>query len=172
VATSPRDRCAVARTLDLVGERWTFLVLREAFLGVRRFDDLLAGVGCARNLLASRLGTLVDAQVLTKVPYQEAGQRERFEYRLTDRGRALFPILVALMDWGDQWLVDGPGPVDLRHRACGAHVRAELVCADGHGPLTVRDTEPKERVLAAPPRPAKRAHAKSKVVPPRRASAR
>lgn len=138
-----RPRCSVARTLEIVGERWTLLVLREAFYGQRRFDDLLTGVGCARNILTERLVTLVDEGVLRRVPYQDAGQRPRFEYRLTRKGIELFPIVIALMDWGDRWLQDRSGPpVEVRHRGCGASVHVELRCAKGHGGLGAHDTEP------------------------------
>lgn len=136
--------CSVAATLAIVGEKWTLLVLREAFYGLRRFDDILQGVGCAKNLLAERLRRLVEHGVLEQVPYREPGQRERHEYRLTERGLELFPILVALMQWGDRWLVGKAGaPVLLEHHDCGAKIRAELRCTAGHGPLSARDSRPR-----------------------------
>ncbi|MBL8786146.1 MAG: helix-turn-helix transcriptional regulator [Deltaproteobacteria bacterium] len=136
-----RDDCSVQRALAILGERWTILVLREAFFGKRRFDEILDGVGCARNLLTDRLATLVEHAVLERLPYRDEGQRERFEYRLTERGRELFPILIALMQWGDRWVPAPSGPpIVVEHRDCGARVVAELRCADGHGALTARDT--------------------------------
>lgn len=133
--------CSIRRSLEVVGERWTLLVLREAFNGVRRFEQLQERVGCARNLLSARLATLVEHGVLERVPYREPGRRERHEYRLTEKGVELFPILIALMDWGDKWATEDHGPpVVVRHRGCGAEVTAEVRCAQGHGPLTARET--------------------------------
>jgi DNA-binding HxlR family transcriptional regulator len=135
------DNCSVARTLAVVGEKWTLLVLREAFYGVRRFDDMQRHLGCARNVLAARLQTLVDHEVLTRSPYREPGSRERYEYRLTASGRELLVAVVALMQWGDEHLGDPTGPpVLVTHTDCGARVRAALSCADGHHDLTSRDT--------------------------------
>lgn len=127
-----RAACSVMKTLEIVGERWTLLVLREAFYGVRRFDEMRANVGCARNMLSDRLGTLVAHELLARVPYLEEGQRERLEYRLTEKGRALFPVIVALMEWGDRWTQARGAPVLLRHRGCGARVSTALRCAAGH----------------------------------------
>jgi DNA-binding HxlR family transcriptional regulator len=147
VPLDPRDfdrsECTVARTMAIVGERWTLLVLRETFYGVRRFEDLQRAVGCARNVLSARLARLVEHGILDRVPYRDEGQRERHEYRLSPRGHDLFPIVIALMQWGDRWLVGPEGPpVEVRHRDCGARVSAVLRCAAGHAPLTARDTEP------------------------------
>ncbi|MFQ6326917.1 MULTISPECIES: winged helix-turn-helix transcriptional regulator [unclassified Nocardia] len=137
------ENCSVARTLAVVGERWTLLVLREAYYGVRRFSDFQANLGIARNLLATRLGTLVEQGILARETYQEPGSRARQEYRLTVKGRDLFPALVALMQWGDTYLADPKGPaVEIRHDACDEPVRAVLHCAHGHGPLTARETHP------------------------------
>lgn len=137
-----RAGCSVMRALEIVGERWTLLVIREAFYGVRRFDVMLENIGCARNLLADRLATLVEHGVLSKTPYVDDGQRERFEYRLTDKGLALFPVIVSLMDWGDEWLRGTP-PVEVRHRECHAAVHVELRCEGGHLVSTARQTEPR-----------------------------
>lgn len=137
--TTPRENCSVLGALSVVGERWTLLVLREAFMGVRRFEDLQANIGCARTLLSSRLEKLVDHGVLDRVPYREGGQRERHEYRLTPRGRELYPVLTALRDWGDRWVNGGRGPVRVFHRGCRAALHAEVRCTHGHGPLTAHD---------------------------------
>jgi DNA-binding HxlR family transcriptional regulator len=133
--------CSIAATLELVGEKWTLLILREAFFGVRRFEDIRRGVGCARNLLSARLGKLVDHGILDREPYREPGRRQRYEYRLTDKGKELFPVVVALMDWGDRWAVGESSPsVEIRHRDCDAPVHAKLTCDGGHSDLTARDT--------------------------------
>jgi DNA-binding HxlR family transcriptional regulator len=124
--------CSVARTLDVVGDRWSLLVLRDAFNGVRRFDDLQRRLGAARTVLSARLATLVEHGVLDKVPYRDPGQRERFEYRLTEMGRDLQPVVLALLEFGDRHLADPEGPpVEVRHD-CGAAVHVALVCEDGH----------------------------------------
>src|ERR1700704_5275804 len=136
------ENCSIRSTLDIVGEKWTLLVLREAFYGVRRFDDFARALGCARNILSARLSTLVAEGLLSREPYREAGQRSRVEYRLTDKGLELHPVLVALMQWGDRWAVDSEGPpVEITHRDCGEPVAVTMTCAAGHGPLTARDTE-------------------------------
>jgi DNA-binding HxlR family transcriptional regulator len=135
------ENCSIRRTLDVVGEKWTLLVLREAFYGVRRFDDFAHALGCARNILSARLNTLVAEGLLRREPYREAGQRSRVEYRLTDKGMELLPVLVALMQWGDRWVGDPDGPpVEITHRDCGEPVAVSMICAAGHGPLTARDT--------------------------------
>lgn len=135
--------CSVKRTLDVVGEKWTLLVLREAFYGARRFEQFHQGVGCARNILSERLSRLVDEGLLARAPYREPGRRERHEYRLTDKGSELFPAVIALMQWGDRWAADAEGPaVAVRHRDCGEHIEVVLRCESGHGPLTLRDAEP------------------------------
>lgn len=123
----------MARALEIIGERWSLLVLREVFLGVRRFDAIRAATGAPRAVLARRLETLVDAGVLQRRTYQEAGARARPEYRLTAAGRELQPVLTALMQWGDRHLgwPDGP-PLSVVHANCGAPVRATLRCANGH----------------------------------------
>jgi DNA-binding HxlR family transcriptional regulator len=137
------ENCSIRRTLDVVGEKWTLLVLRESFYGTRRFDDFARALGCARNILSTRLATLVEEELLERRPYREPGHRTRVEYRLTEKGHELFPVLVALLQWGDRWEGDPEGPaVELRHRDCGELVGVTLGCAAGHGRLTARDVEP------------------------------
>jgi DNA-binding HxlR family transcriptional regulator len=139
-ASLSTENCSVARTLALVGEKWTLLVLREAYYGTRRFSDFQARLGLARNLLTVRLQTLVDGGLLTRAPYRDPGTRTRHEYRLTDAGRELFPVLVALLQWGDTHLADADGPAAvLEHRDCGQPVRAIVQCTAGHRPLAPRD---------------------------------
>lgn len=119
--------CSVARTLEVVGEWWTMLVIREAFNGVRRFDDFQSRLGIARNVLAARLQSLVDHGVLERRQYQD--RPPRCEYRLTEKGRDLYPVLIAMLTWGDKWTAgeDGP-PLRLVH-SCGHEPNATLVCS-------------------------------------------
>jgi DNA-binding HxlR family transcriptional regulator len=123
-------QCPIAKTMDLVGNRTAFLILREAFYGTTRFDDFAERVGVSEPAAAARLRELVEAELLVREPYREHGQRTRMQYRLTDKGSQLFPALAAMMQWGDRWL--GPARVELRHRDCGCAVHAELRCTEGH----------------------------------------
>src|SRR3954471_18169827 len=119
--TYESQTCSVARTLELVGERWTLLIIRDAFLGVRRFGDFADRLGIARNVLQDRLERLVEAGVLEKQPYQERPLRH--EYRLTDRGRARWPAIVALLQSGARPLASETGPpMLLLHRGCGGEL--------------------------------------------------
>ena len=134
------QNCSIARTLELVGERWTFLVLRDVFLGVRRFDALQRDLGVARNVLSARLERLVAEDILTKVPYSE--RPLRYEYRLTDKGVNLWPIVVELLHWGDRYAAPGGPPVLLRHKGCGGELGERRICS--------RCGEPWARVTCAP----------------------
>lgn len=119
-------------------------MLREAFYGARRFEQFQRRVGCARNLLSDRLGTLVEAGLMVREPYREPNQRERHEYRLTEKGLDLLPALIALMQWGDRWEADPGGPpVEIVHRGCGHPVEAVLRCSGGHETLSARDLRAK-----------------------------
>jgi DNA-binding HxlR family transcriptional regulator len=160
-----RSRCSVAGTLAVVGEKWSLLVLREAFYGVRRFADLQRALGAPRAVLTDRLATLVEEGLLRRVPYQAEGERQRHEYRLTQKGLDLYPTLVALMEWGDRYLQgadagargpagDGAPPVRLEHRECGSAVRLALVCAAGHEVSGPREVRPVPAARAAAGRPA------------------
>lgn len=141
-----RSRCSVAGTLAVVGEKWSLLVLREAFLGVRRFADFQRVLGAPRAVLTDRLNTLVEQGILRRVPYQAEGERQRHEYRLTQKGVDLHPVLVALMRWGDQYLAeDGEAALELRHRDCGEPVHQVLVCEAGHQLSGARDVRPVPR---------------------------
>jgi DNA-binding HxlR family transcriptional regulator len=130
--------CSIARTLEVVGERWTMLVLREAFGGARRFEDFQRNLGVARNVLATRLAALVRHGILARVRYQE--RPRRFEYRLTEKGFDLYPIVVAMMRWGDRWLAgkDGP-PLVLIHKACEHDITPALACGHCGEPIGARD---------------------------------
>src|SRR3954466_13975549 len=99
-----RTRCSVAGTLAVVGEKWSLLVLREAFLGVRRFADFQRVLGAAKNELTDRLATLVEQGILARVPYQPEGERQRHENEVTEKGRALYPTLVLHMEWDRTYL--------------------------------------------------------------------
>jgi DNA-binding HxlR family transcriptional regulator len=135
--------CNIASALAVVGEKWTFLVLREAFNGVRRFDDMQRRTGAPRQVLSSRLARLVEDGILRKVPYQEAGQRPRLEYRLTEKGLDLYPVIAALLAWGDKHAAAPGGPaVELTHRDCGAPVFLQLTCAAGHLLGSAREVTP------------------------------
>lgn len=128
--------CSVAQCLEVVGEWWSLLIVRDAFLGVRRFDDFQARLGIARNVLNDRLHTLVDAGVFERVAYQD--RPPRFEYRLTDRGRDLWPVITSMRQWGDKWAApDGP-PLVLRHENCGQVSEAVTVCSECGEPLDPR----------------------------------
>jgi DNA-binding HxlR family transcriptional regulator len=142
-ASWDRSRCSVAGALAVVGEKWSLLVLREAFLGVRRFADFQRQLGAPKAVLTDRLATLVDQGVLRRVPYQAEGERQRHEYRLTAKGIDLYPTLVALMQWGDKYLADdGVPPLALEHRDCGFPVHLGLVCEAGHQLSGARDVHP------------------------------
>ncbi|NYI04853.1 winged helix-turn-helix transcriptional regulator [Allostreptomyces psammosilenae] len=137
--------CSVARALAVVGERWSLLIVREALDGARRFGEFRTRLGIASNLLTNRLNTLVAAGVLRRIPYQDPGDRQRFEYQLTEQGLDLRPTLVALLEWGDKYLADPQGPsVIVRHKSVGADtceqpVRLVLECAAGHTRLPPGD---------------------------------
>jgi DNA-binding HxlR family transcriptional regulator len=135
--------CAIGATVGILGERPSFLVLREAFNGVRRFDDMQRRTGMPRQVLSQRLARLVDEGLLRKVPYRESGQRSRTEYRLTEKGLDLYPVLVAMMKWGDKYAVGSAGPqVVLRHRDCGEPVQLQISCAAGHVLESAREVTP------------------------------
>ncbi len=135
--------CSIARSLEVVGERWTILVLREVFLGVRRFDEIQDDLGIARNVLTSRLEKLVGEGVLEKRPYSE--RPPRFEYVLTEKGLDLWPVVVSLMQWGDRHEAPPEGPpVVLTHRDCGGEVTSHRTCERCGEALGPRD------VLAKP----------------------
>jgi DNA-binding HxlR family transcriptional regulator len=134
-AVGPRA-CSIARTLELIGERWAILTLREVFLGVRRFDAIQRNTGAPRDILSARLRKLISAGILERRQYQE--RPARFEYRLTGAGRELLPVLLTLMDWGDRHLTDGEAPLTYRHR-CGADFKPVLVCQACGEPVARRD---------------------------------
>jgi DNA-binding HxlR family transcriptional regulator len=127
------SNCSVGRTVELVGQPWVILILRDVVQGVHRFSDMHAHMGVSKSVLSARLDNLVVNGVLERRDYQEAGQRHRCSYHLTDKGRDLYPVLAALRQWGDKYLADPEGPALLvSHAGCGAPVHAALVCDEGH----------------------------------------
>jgi DNA-binding HxlR family transcriptional regulator len=136
------ENCSIRRVLDLLGEKWTLLVLREAAYGVRRFDDFARALGCGRGVLSDRLRTLTEADILARVEYQEPNQRARAEYHLTDKGRDLFPAILALSQWGDRWMPPAGGPVArVTHRKSGRPVAVVMTSDPKVDALTMRDVE-------------------------------
>ncbi len=134
--TRPRAD-SVERTLEVVGDAWTFRVLREAFFGAHRFDEFRRGTGASPNILTDRLKKLVAHGIFEKVRYSD--HANRFEYRLTEMGIDLYPLIVLMLQWGDRWLDDGKGPpLTLVHEACGNDLQAELVCAQCDGVVDAR----------------------------------
>jgi DNA-binding HxlR family transcriptional regulator len=128
--------CSVAQCLEIVGEWWSLLIVRDAFLGVTRFDDFQARLGIARNILNQRLNHLVENGVLKRVPYQDHPPRS--EYRLTDKGRDLWQVITAMRQWGDRWAAPEGPPLKIRHTACGRVVKAVSVCSHCGEPLEAR----------------------------------
>ena len=126
------DRCSIAMALGVISTRSAFLILREAFFGTTRFDDFAKRAGISEPVAACRLRELVGEGLLEREDYREPGQRTRQRYRLTDKGAELLPALAALMQWGDRWLDESGGSVELQHRGCGERVRVELRCGADH----------------------------------------
>lgn len=137
------ENCTIGRAMAILGEKWTVVVLREVFNGVRRFDDMRERTGIPRQVLTNRLATLVERGVLRRQPYREPGARVRCEYRLTEMGLDLYPVLVAVREWGDRYLADPEGPPLLTvHRDCGAPVDTHLRCRAGHEVDSPREVVP------------------------------
>lgn len=131
--------CTIARSADVLGDGWNLLIIRQACLGNRRFDEFQAALGIGRNILTTHLNQLVDEGMLTKVPYQE--RPVRHEYRLTEKGRDVFPILAAMAAWGDKWLSGPEGtPLVFHHTACAHDMHAEVVCSECGEAIDVRHT--------------------------------
>lgn len=130
--------CSVARALELVGERWTLLIVRDAlFAGVTRFNDHQHNLGIATNILKTRLDALIDAGIMQRL----TASNGQHEYVLTVKGRDLAPALIALTHWGDRWATDDPPPIVYRHSGCGAEVNLQTACAVD-GPIDPADVEP------------------------------
>jgi len=130
--------CPVARTLSVIGDRWTFLIVRNAFLGMRRFEQFQANLGVTRHVLSDRLGRLVDEGILARLPYQQRPLRH--DYALTEKGSALYRVLLTLADWGNNWMPPDAGPgLKLRHTACGKVFSPVVVCSECHAPVALED---------------------------------
>jgi DNA-binding HxlR family transcriptional regulator len=129
--------CSVAQCLEVVGEWWSMLLIRDAFLGIRRFDDFQERLGISRNVLSQRLNKLVEEGVLQKQPYQQ--NPVRYEYLLTDKGRDLWPVLTSMRQWGDRYRAPKGPPVKVFHRKCGHAAAFELHCADCGEQVSHRD---------------------------------
>jgi DNA-binding HxlR family transcriptional regulator len=134
------EACSVSRTVGVIGDRWTLLILRDCFLRVRRFEDFQSRLGIARALLADRLEKLVKSFILAKVPYQD--RPLRYEYRLTPKGLALHPIIMAIAHWGDEYMVDKKGrPLLHDHTLCGHTFDPKMVCSECGEELQPRDVQ-------------------------------
>lgn len=133
-----QEPCSVARTLSVIGDRWTLIVLRDCFLGVRRFEHFEKRLGITRHVLTDRLKKLVQNEVLVKVPYQEKPLRE--EYRLTEKGLALHPVIMSLVHWGNTYMADERGaPLVHIHKGCGHRMAPVTTCSHCAEPISARD---------------------------------
>lgn len=122
-----QQHCSVARSLAEIGDRWTLLIIRDAVMGARRFEDFVERSGAARNIVTDRINKLCDAKILQAQVYQQ--KPDRYEYRLTEKGTDLYPVLLALLGWGDKWHLDADKvPMQLSHSACGHPTHAVPVC--------------------------------------------
>lgn len=152
VMVSPSEQprpCSVARTLELVGEKWALLAVREVFLGNRRFDEMVRWIGAPRDTLAARLRTLVGAGILERRQYCE--HPARFEYRLTQAGLDLYPVILALMRWGDTYLADSDGPPLILEHRCGHRLTARMVCEACGEPVKAGTAKPVKDLNHAEP---------------------
>ncbi|WBB58884.1 helix-turn-helix domain-containing protein [Streptomyces sp. WMMC500] len=131
--------CSIARATDLFGDAWTALIMRDVLVGIRRFDELAEDLGLSRKVLAARLARLTEEGVLTRERYRASPPRD--EYVATEKGRELYPVLLALMAWGDKWYADPAGPpARIRHNTCGHVTTPVTTCAVCREPLTPADT--------------------------------
>jgi len=127
------DGCTIERAAEILGDRWSLLILREVISGIRRFDQMTVRTSMPRQVLTDRLERLVAQGILRRTPYREPGQRQRLEYRLTDKGIDLYPVLVAMQQWGDHYLAaPGGPPTEFAHRDCGERIELMLRCEGGH----------------------------------------
>jgi DNA-binding HxlR family transcriptional regulator len=131
--------CSVAQCLEVIGEWWSMLIVRDAFLGVTRFEEFQRRLGISRNILRTRLTALVEAGVLVRVPYSQHPPRD--DYKLTDKGRDLWPVLTTMRQWGDRYAAPSGPPVSLVHRNCGSATNSVLVCGVCGERLEARDVD-------------------------------
>lgn len=138
------EQCSIARASTALGDRWILVILSDCFLGVRIFEDFRARLEISRTTLASRLATLVEHGILKKVPYQT--KPTRYEYRLTEKGLALYPAILALAEWGDQYYSDAMGPPILRkHRRCGHDFVTKICCSKCGETIEASEVEARKR---------------------------
>jgi DNA-binding HxlR family transcriptional regulator len=138
--TYESQNCSIARALEVVGDRWTLLVIRSAFEGVRRFDDFQEVLGVARNVLTDRLARLCDEGIMRRTRYQE--RPDRYEYRLTRKGVQLWPTMMSLLLWGDEYYAESGPPVLIEHRGCGGRLTTALTCGSCGRSLGPAEIEP------------------------------
>ncbi len=139
-----RLQCSIARSSAVLGDRWTLLILSDVFLGVRRFDDFHQRLGLSRTTLTNRLKLLEDHQVLSRVQYQSSP--DRYEYKLTDKGRDLYPVISTVLNWGDKYYSDTAGPPILRrHTLCGHDILPVLSCPECHQEIDARNIAARTR---------------------------
>jgi DNA-binding HxlR family transcriptional regulator len=143
--------CSIARTLSVVGDRWTMLIIRDVFLGIHRFEAIQEDLRLTPHRLSDRLRKLVRDGIFRRVAYEDHPPRS--EYRLTERGVDLYPLIVAMVEWGDRWMAGRAGvPVELVHRSCGHSIKPELVCPKCEAKIEARD-------MSARPGPGLKGHA-------------
>ena len=144
-----REDCSLSRTLAVIGDRWTLLILRDAFLRLRRFEEFEKSLKIARRVLSERLALLVNEGILSRVAYQE--RPTRYEYRLTEKGLDLYPAILSLVHWGDKHYADKKGPpVIHRHLKCGHDFRSVLMCSECGEPVLAREVNARPRDRGAP----------------------
>ncbi|NMO04477.1 helix-turn-helix transcriptional regulator [Gordonia sp. TBRC 11910] len=134
------ENCAIARASAILGERWVWPILRQAFNGAHRFEEFQRGIGLSRNILTDRLHALIAGGILERRPDPDGGTRT--QYGLTRKGHALFPVYVAMMEWGNEWTGLADPPVELLHKPCGHRMHARVVCSECGQDISDRDTEP------------------------------
>ena len=155
----PAQTCSVAAALEVVGERWSLLIVRDLMLGIRRFDALAADLGVARNVLQARLTRLLEQGVLEKRLYQE--HPPRYEYLLTEKGLDLWPTIVSLLQWGDKYAAPSGPPVMLEHRGCGGRIDSHRICSACGTRLTVREAQARVGPGAGQEHPLRRREARA-----------
>jgi DNA-binding HxlR family transcriptional regulator len=132
--------CSIARSVAVIGDRWTLMILRDAFLGVRRFEAFQTRLGISRTIITERLKLLVEEGVLAKVPYQD--RPVRHEYRLTQKGMDLYPVVMAIVHWGDRHYAGEAGaPLLHHHKTCGCDFHPVMTCSECHAPVGAREVE-------------------------------
>jgi len=140
----PQQQCSIARSLSVIGDRWTLLILSDCFLGVRRFETFRERLGISRTILSDRLNLLERENVVRKQAYQE--KPTRYEYKLTDKGRELYPVILSLVKWGDSHYADEAGiPIVVNHNTCGHDFHAQMTCSECGEPVNARNVTARKR---------------------------